>query len=191
MWLEPRAGGESTARPAQFTRAADLKPRSSAKGQAFDRLYRQEVQALRMYTNRLVRDGGDAEDIVQEAFVRLWRVLDDEAIKSPRAVLFTTARNLGLNHIRNKRVRNTDAAQWASGEAFRQTQTTAEEQLIATEDADACRGWPESEPPVRRPALLRPARWRSCMAPPPAYGHAPAGLPHNPCAEGSLAARSA
>jgi RNA polymerase sigma-70 factor (ECF subfamily) len=139
MWLDPRAAGESTTvvAPSRVESAAGKK-RNSPRDQALEKLYRDDARALRLYVKRLVRDSGDAEDIVQEAFIRLWRVLDDEAIKSPRAVLFTTARNLGLNHIRNMRVRKSDAAQAASAETFRQTQTTAEEKLIAMEDSKAC-----------------------------------------------------
>src|SRR5665213_1587117 len=101
MWLDPRAGGENepSVQPGLFevaaTKMSGRKKRPSAADIAFEKLYSDEAQSLRRYVDRLVRNGSDAEDIVQEAFVRLWRVLDDDAIKSPRAVLFTTARNLG------------------------------------------------------------------------------------------------
>jgi RNA polymerase sigma-70 factor (ECF subfamily) len=104
-----------------------------------EKLYRDEAPALRLYVKRLVRDAGIAEDIVQDSFLRLWRALGGDAVKSPRAVLFTTARNLGLNHLRNARVRNSEVARAACADAFFSVLPTAEEQMICGEDAAASR----------------------------------------------------
>jgi RNA polymerase sigma-70 factor (ECF subfamily) len=49
---------------------------------------------------------GDAEDIVQEAFLRLTRVLRDGAsIDSPKAYLATVTTRLAISHLRSARVR--------------------------------------------------------------------------------------
>ena len=55
---------------------------------------------------RMTGSIGDAEDIVQEAFLRLTRVLRDGAsIDSPRAYLATATTRLAISHLRSARVR--------------------------------------------------------------------------------------
>lgn len=113
-------------------------PVSIAAPRSVDQIYREEASAIRVFVKRIVRNSSDAEDLVQETFLRSWPALASGAVDCPRAFLFRTARNLALNHIRNSRVRNSDAARAASDEAFRRHLPTAEEQIIATEEAAAC-----------------------------------------------------
>jgi RNA polymerase sigma-70 factor (ECF subfamily) len=55
---------------------------------------------------RMTGSVGDAEDIVQEAFLRMTRVLRDGAsIASPRAYLATITTRLAISHLRSARVR--------------------------------------------------------------------------------------
>ena len=55
---------------------------------------------------RMTGSVSDAEDIVQEAFLRLTRVLRDGAvIASPKAYLATATTRLAINHLRSARVR--------------------------------------------------------------------------------------
>src|SRR5580693_3270299 len=55
---------------------------------------------------RMTGSIGDAEDIVQEAFLRLTRVLRDGAsIDTPRAYLATITTRLAISHLRSARVR--------------------------------------------------------------------------------------
>src|SRR3984893_18948429 len=55
---------------------------------------------------RMTGSISDAEDIVQEAFLRLTRVLRDGAsIASPRAYLATATTRLAISHLRSARVR--------------------------------------------------------------------------------------
>jgi RNA polymerase sigma-70 factor (ECF subfamily) len=55
---------------------------------------------------RMTGSVSDAEDIVQEAFLRLTRVLRDGAsIDSPRAYLATATTRLAISHLRSARVR--------------------------------------------------------------------------------------
>jgi len=159
MWLDTRAANdfqipmESPAASYEPPAAACRKSRPSADI-ALEKLYREEAPSLRLYVKRLVRDAGTAEDIVQESFLRLWRALESDAIKSPRAVLFTTARNLGLNHIRNARVRNSEAARVACADALHCALPTAEETMIAAEDAVAYRDLLDLLPLRCREALV-------------------------------------
>jgi RNA polymerase sigma factor (sigma-70 family) len=46
----------------------------------------------------------DVDDLVQESFARVLRARDTTAIRSTRALLFTTARNLALDAVRRQRV---------------------------------------------------------------------------------------
>ena len=55
---------------------------------------------LRAHFPRLV----DADDLVQDSFVRLLRARETGPIENPRAFLFTTARNAALDHYRHERV---------------------------------------------------------------------------------------
>jgi len=133
MWLElPEAGKASPGQAWGRTRAV-------ARRRFVDELYRREMPPLRQYVRRVLRGSADADDIVQEAFVRLWRALDVSEIHNPRAVLFKTARNLALNHIRNDRVRNSDAARAGADDSLNREIKTAEEEIIASEEAAACR----------------------------------------------------
>jgi RNA polymerase sigma-70 factor (TIGR02957 family) len=55
---------------------------------------------------RMTSSIGDAEDIVQEAFLRLTRALrDGEVINSPKAYLATITTRLAISHLRSARVR--------------------------------------------------------------------------------------
>ena len=112
---------------------------SQSERKSVDSIYREEAPAIRQFVNRMVRNASDAEDLVQETFLRSWPALSSGNIACPRAFLFRAARNLALNHIRNGRVRNSDAAQAAADEALQRRIPTAEEQIIASEEAAACR----------------------------------------------------
>src|SRR4029453_4424252 len=55
---------------------------------------------------RVVGGVGDAEDIVQEAFLRFHRAsADGEQIESPKAYLSAITTRLGIDHLRSARVR--------------------------------------------------------------------------------------
>ncbi|MCE2902103.1 MAG: RNA polymerase sigma factor [Gemmatimonas sp.] len=65
---------------------------------AFRQLFDQLYGPVRRYAASLVRDEAVADDVVQEAFVRLWdRRARLEAATPPRAWLYRTVRNLALN----------------------------------------------------------------------------------------------
>lgn len=46
---------------------------------------------------------GDAEDVVQESFLRLWRLGAAKPIRSAKAFLFTVARHIALDAVRRAR----------------------------------------------------------------------------------------
>ena len=61
---------------------------------------------LRAWLNSRFSDTGEVDDIVQEAIVRVLRAKEKTEIKSPKAFLFATARNLALGGIRKKAYRS-------------------------------------------------------------------------------------
>ena len=73
-----------------------------AEGSASESL----VEALTRYRKDLARRVAqlvkpyDVEDIVQETFLRLFQAAKREPIRSPRALMLKTARNLALNKLR-------------------------------------------------------------------------------------------
>lgn len=67
----------------------------------FIRLFTESRHSLLRYIQRFVRSTETAKEIVQEAFLRTYR--DRESIVTPRAFLFSTARNLAANELRHRR----------------------------------------------------------------------------------------
>lgn len=55
-------------------------------------------EQLRYFLLRRVRNRADVADLVQEVFLRMMRVPDHEAIRSPEAYLFTVARHVAVQH---------------------------------------------------------------------------------------------
>lgn len=113
-------------------------------------LYRRDQRLLKTLVRRVVRSPTDAEDVVQDAFLRVWRAMELGLIRSPRAVLFKTARHLALNHVRSPRNHSVDAApvQEPANDG-----PTAEERMILDEDHQACRQAFHRLPPQCREAL--------------------------------------
>lgn len=55
----------------------------------------------------------DRDDLVQESFLRVFRARTAGPIANARAFLFTTARNLALNHLRHRRHARPKNAGWS------------------------------------------------------------------------------
>lgn len=71
------------------------------------RLFLESHRALRRYVRRLVPSMASADDIMQEAFLRTYE--HGNRSTTPRAVLFSAARNLALDARRHARVAKTDS----------------------------------------------------------------------------------
>lgn len=134
MWLEPACQETETS-------VAWDNPVSIGRNLpgVIETLYQRDCKSLRRYVGRMLRNGCDAEDIVQEAFVRLWRALDHGEIQNPHAVLFRTARNLALNQIRNDRLHNSDSTRAALSDSLDRDDRSIEDEMIASQEAAACR----------------------------------------------------
>lgn len=113
----------------------------SARRDLIGRLYSSSHLALRRYVRRLVVSRDTADEVVQEAFLRTYE--NAGRVETPRAFLFTTARNLAASARRTDRARKTDALGdfeplgVESDEASPETQTLAEEELRLLQQAVA------------------------------------------------------
>jgi RNA polymerase sigma-70 factor, ECF subfamily len=80
---------------------------SGSRHEEWLRLFSDSHRALRRYVRRLVTSPAAADDIVQEAFLRTYE--HGSRAKTPRAVLFSAARNLAVDARRHARVAKTDS----------------------------------------------------------------------------------
>jgi RNA polymerase sigma factor (sigma-70 family) len=64
--------------------------------------------ALLKYLRRFTGGAEDVEDLVQEAYVRVFALPRTQAVDSPRALLFRIARNLAVDRARQRLARATD-----------------------------------------------------------------------------------
>ena len=76
----------------------------------FESLLREHRDTVYSTARYLVRNADDAEDVVQETFVRLWRAGDAVELESVRGWLLRVARNLCLDALRRRKVRETARA---------------------------------------------------------------------------------
>jgi RNA polymerase sigma factor (sigma-70 family) len=75
----------------------------------FGSFYRTTVEPLRAYLAKLLGDRTEAQDVAQNAFVRIRSVVDGGHAREPRLLLFATARRLALNEIRRRRNQRLEA----------------------------------------------------------------------------------
>jgi RNA polymerase sigma-70 factor (ECF subfamily) len=77
------------------------------------RWFAQELQPheamLRIWLMSRFSERCEVDDIIQEAFVRVLRVHTAGGVRSPKALLFVTARNLALMQIRHRHVERADS----------------------------------------------------------------------------------
>jgi RNA polymerase sigma-70 factor (ECF subfamily) len=63
-----------------------------------EKLFARHSRALQQYFYRRIRTKSDAPDLAQEAYLRMLRVSDPEAIRNPQLYLYTVASNLVKEH---------------------------------------------------------------------------------------------
>ena len=88
------------------------------------------------YLLRKTRDSGQAEDITQETFLRLFRHLrEDRMLDNPKAWLFTVANNLAIDESRNEsHVKDLDETAWKKLEESRSGLQSDPEKLMLQRD---------------------------------------------------------
>ncbi len=76
----------------------------------------------------------DVDDLVQEAYARLMEAHATGPIACPRALLFVTARNLALNHLRHQRVERPEGAAEIDALSVADERVGAPEAMAQAED---------------------------------------------------------
>ncbi|MDN5202425.1 RNA polymerase sigma-70 factor [Fulvivirgaceae bacterium BMA10] len=73
---------------------------------SFEQIFRQYYQSLCLFALKYVKDPDDAEEIVQDVFVKIWQKKDvlDIAI-SLKSYLYQAVRNASLNHLKHIQVK--------------------------------------------------------------------------------------
>ncbi|WP_417351028.1 RNA polymerase sigma factor [Flavobacterium alkalisoli] len=68
----------------------------------FTGFFKTHARSLRNYLYYKFGDGDLADDITQEAFIKLWQNCAD--VRHPKSFIYTVAKNSALNHTANKKV---------------------------------------------------------------------------------------
>ncbi len=72
---------------------------------ALNILIEKYTRPIYIFTYRMTGSSGEAEDITQETFVKIWRSLPKYKMTNTfRSLLFTIARNTALDHLRKKKM---------------------------------------------------------------------------------------
>jgi RNA polymerase sigma factor (sigma-70 family) len=106
-----------------------MPPLESARAAWFEAQVKPHEPLLRAWLRSRFPSAHDVDDIVQEAYLRLLRLRPDAALRSPKAFLFTVARNLALDQLRRRT---------ASAEVALATETGvhASDEDVATAEAE-------------------------------------------------------
>lgn len=68
-----------------------------------EKLFKEYYAALCLFSTRIVKDELIAEDIVQEAFIKLKEQSGNKEIRSPRSWLYTVVKNASLSALKEKK----------------------------------------------------------------------------------------
>lgn len=72
----------------------------------FHRLFKENYSALCHFAVALIKNTAEAEDIVQNSFVKMWENQDRIQIEiSPKAYIYRAVKNACLNQIKHKKIR--------------------------------------------------------------------------------------
>ncbi len=80
-----------------------LRAEASLHAEIFQEVYDRYSQRVFSYSLRILSHRDDAGDILQETFIRLYHVMCQTTVSNIGAYSLRTARNLCLNHIRDRR----------------------------------------------------------------------------------------
>ena len=73
-------------------------------GKEFDAYFRKLYLPLGMYALKIVEDAQEAEDIVEDAFMKVWqRIEKGDNIENFRAYMYRSVRNESISFLRNKK----------------------------------------------------------------------------------------
>jgi RNA polymerase sigma factor (sigma-70 family) len=122
----------------------------------------QHRAALHRYVRKFMRNADDIEDLVQEAYVRVYTLPDYVAVESPRGMLFRIAHNLAIEHSRQRKAQATDCVEDFELPTVVSREPSPEEQLDARRRLQALSEALALLPPVcRRVFVLHKVHKRS------------------------------
>lgn len=111
---------------------------------------------LRLYLRRRFPLLGEIDDVVQEAYLRLWRAKAAGTLRSAQAFLFTTARHAALDIFRRRQIIRFESLTETDASSVSEERANAAEAASRNQElevlADALRSLPER---CRRILLLR------------------------------------
>lgn len=121
---------------------------SGSRHEEWLRLFSESHRALRCYVRRMVTSPAAADDIVQEAFLRTYE--HGERVRTPRALLFSAARNLAIDSRRHARMAKTDSLGDLEASTVVPTSDSPETLALAHEESRLLREAVQRLPPQCR-----------------------------------------
>jgi len=116
----------------------------------------QHRAALHRYLGKLTSGAEDIEDLVQEAYVRIYALPDFRDVESPRALLFRIAHNLAIERARRHKAQATDTVADLEALDVYSSEAPPEEQTDARRRFESFCNAVERLPPLcRRVFVLR------------------------------------
>ncbi len=141
MWFElPRAPMES------------IRDGKTLDKATLERLYVKLEKPMFNVVYRWLWNAGDAQDVVQEAFLKIWNVRDDVDLATVDSLLYRTALNLASNRRRSSRLWRWIGIEAASSEAS--PHPTSEEALATAQTRQRVRAAIEALPERLRQVIL-------------------------------------
>jgi RNA polymerase sigma factor (sigma-70 family) len=95
--------GRITIRQEAFIREW-MKVMENNRNSVLEELYKEHSQNLKGYVYRFLRSENEAEELVQEAFLRFHNAKNPGEIHSPKAFLYRIAHNLAMKTLRRRRI---------------------------------------------------------------------------------------
>jgi len=127
---------------------------ASLGNEALTHLFREYATSLRRYLRRVVSTPEVADELVQEAFTRLYVSPRLTVVDSPRSFLFKTARNLALNHLARQRTVTFEHLEDRPGFEVRDEAPSPEQWLWAREELELVHAVVAELPPKCRQVFL-------------------------------------
>jgi RNA polymerase sigma-70 factor, ECF subfamily len=159
MWLV----GAAVARSDVSTRETDsrdvdrtlLARMAQGDGDALAQLYDRHARPVYSLAVRILRDGRDAEDVVQEVFTQAWRQASRyTATRGPAgAWLSTLTRSRAIDRLRARRARPERASDDAAATALIDASPPIEHQLLSAEQVARVRAALDDLPLLQRVAI--------------------------------------
>ena len=82
----------------------EIKPKSVCEEKTYEQIFKLHSETLRNFVYYKCGDIQQAEDIVQDAFIKLWKNCSKIIFEKAKSFLYTVARNDFLNEVAHKKI---------------------------------------------------------------------------------------